>query len=572
MTPQQWLEQQAVRNAALKHDLRQTFDPYGLLATSAKAWHAWMGHPLELANALSRYGADLATLRTQAWQRTLGQPFDDAFPPIVEDHRFSDPAWQRADWGIVKDWYLFNTRWLQDMLYQTPGLSDRERRRSAFWLRQWLNAIAPTNFLALNPKALQKAAESRGQSLMEGWRLFREDMQAGDIRMTDRSQYQVGVNLGTTAGAVVYRNDLLEVIHYTPTTAQVRAMPLVLVTPWINKYYILDLTPKKSLVKYLVDQGYNVFITSWKNPTPEMRDISFDDYLTDGIDQIVKVAQTLGHSEQVGLLGYCIGGTLCAMYMAWLNAKAPDNVPVAHWTLLTTLVDFAKPGDIEVFIDEEGLAAIDQIMAKKGYLDGKEMASSFRMLRANSLIWNYWAHNYLLGENPPAMDVLYWNTDVTRLPYAMHRWYLRELYMHNRLIEPGCLTVAGQKIDLGDIRQPLYLAGAQEDHITPWQQTFRLVNLINAPVTYMLSSSGHILGMINPPVEPPKRSLWQGEARRSDTPEQWQERQSKQAGSWWPQWLAWLGARSGDLIAPPPTSNRQYKKLADAPGLYVLES
>lgn len=571
MTPHQWQEQQAKRNAELKKSLRLTLDPYGLMTTTAKAWQAWMCHPVSLADAATRYQADIASLQQQTLKRMLGKLDQDDFAPNPEDHRFADDDWKRADWGMVKDWYLLNTRWLQDMLYETPGLTDAERRRTAFWLRQFLNAFAPTNFLMLNPKAIAKASATRGQSVLDGMRLFHEDLQKGDISMTDRSQYQVGGNLANTPGSVVYRNRLLEVIHYTPTTDKVRAMPLVLVTPWINKYYILDLGERKSLVRYLVSQGFDVYITSWKNPDAAMSDVTFDDYLTDGIDKIVDVARSISKSDKVGLLGYCIGGTLCSMYMAWQNRRNPGAVPVDHWTLLTTLTDFDKPGDIEVFIDEEGLAAIDNIMDKKGYLDGNEMASSFRMLRANSLIWNYWVHNYLLGETPPAMDVLFWNTDMTRMPKAMHKWYLRELYLKNNLCKPDALTMAGEKIDLGQISQPLFMVGAEEDHIAPWKQTFRLANLVNAPVTFTLSTSGHILGMINPPVDPPKRSMWQGTTHKGDQPDSWQQRQTKTPGSWWPSWVEWLSQRSGDWVNPPSAGNRTYRKLAEAPGQFVLE-
>lgn len=567
-----WLEQQEVRLSALRRELRQRYDPFGLIGIWQRAQAAWLAHPKELALAVTRLQYDLLTLNSHGLARLLGQPDTDVFPQNPEDQRFSEPVWSESPyWDYLKESYLMSTRWIQDMLYESPGLTDKERRMAAFWLRQWLNAVAPTNFLLTNPTALAKARESQGASLLQGLQNFAADMQTGDVRMTDRSPFKVGENLATTPGAVVFQNHLLEVIHYGPTTPQVHAMPLVLVSPWINKYYILDLTPAKSLVRYLVAQGFNVFITSWKNPTPEMADITFDDYIVDGIDKIVEVARSVGKSEKVGALGYCIGGTLLSIYMAWCNRRDPDKVPVAHWTLMTTLVDFGKPGDIEVFIDEDGLDFIDRKMEDKGFLSGQEMASSFRMLRPNSLIWNYWVKSYLLGETPPAMDVLYWNTDLTRMPRAMHRYYLREFYLNNRVVEADSLVLAGHPIDLGQISQPLFIVAAEEDHITPWRETYKITQLIKGPAQFTLSTSGHILGMINPPVDPPKRSYWQADAKPTPLPEDWFGKTTKTPGSWWPSWIEWLRPRCGEMISPLPAANRAYPKLSDAPGTYVFE-
>ncbi len=572
MPTSHWLEQQEVRLSALRRELRQRYDPFGLIGIWQRAQAAWLAHPKELALAVTRLQYDLLTLNSHGLARLLGQPDTDVFPQNPEDQRFSEPVWSESPyWDYLKESYLMSTRWIQDMLYESPGLTDKERRMAAFWLRQWLNAVAPTNFLLTNPTALAKARESQGASLLQGLQNFAADMQTGDVRMTDRSPFKVGENLATTPGAVVFQNHLLEVIHYGPTTPQVHAMPLVLVSPWINKYYILDLTPAKSLVRYLVAQGFNVFITSWKNPTPEMADITFDDYIVDGIDKIVEVARSVGKSEKVGALGYCIGGTLLSIYMAWCNRRDPDKVPVAHWTLMTTLVDFGKPGDIEVFIDEDGLDFIDRKMEDKGFLSGQEMASSFRMLRPNSLIWNYWVKSYLLGETPPAMDVLYWNTDLTRMPRAMHRYYLREFYLNNRVVEADSLVLAGHPIDLGQISQPLFIVAAEEDHITPWRETYKITQLIKGPAQFTLSTSGHILGMINPPVDPPKRSYWQADAKPTPLPEDWFGKTTKTPGSWWPSWIEWLRPRCGEMISPLPAANRAYPKLSDAPGTYVFE-
>jgi len=567
-----WLALQEERYAELKRSLRRDFDPWGLVGIWSRAGSAWLTHPVELGMAMTRYVRDISMLSQHTGNRVLGKPDEEPFPVNPEDQRFADPAWTDYPfWHLLKESYLLQTRWIQDMLYKSPGLTDMERRKSAFWLRQLMNTFAPSNFLLTNPTALQRAYDTRGDSVVKGLQNLAADMEARDITMTDRRPFKVGQNLAVTPGAVVYRNRLMEVIHYTPTTKTVHATPLVLITPWINKYYILDLNPQKSLVKYLVDQGFNVFITSWKNPTPDMADVTMDDYITEGAVEIIQVARNLGKSDKVHALGYCIGGTLLALYMAWANRRDPANVPVAHWTLLTTLVDFSHPGDVEVFIDEDGLAVIDSIMEKQGCLDGKEMASSFRMLRANSLIWNYVVGNYLLGDTPPAFDVLYWNTDTTRMPRAMHRYYLREFYLNNRVIIPDSLQLADESIDLRRISQPLFLVGAEEDHIAPWQQAFRIAQHINAPVTLTLSTSGHILGIVNPPSPTCKRQYWQGPVAYGERPLEWQAAQKKHPGSWWPSWVAWLAASCGERIAALPVASAQYPKLADAPGEYVLE-
>ena len=558
----------------LQNKLTQTLDPYGITTTLFKVQRAWAQHPQEAMAASQHLWREWLSLQQHSWKRALGLPSEDVVPTHPEDNRFSDPVWtDSAYWDIVKQWYLLYTHWLQDHLYETPGITEQDRRRGAFWMRKWLNAVAPTNFFAMNPVAQRKCIESRGQSLVDGMQLFLQDVRDGDISMTDKRPFKVGDNLATTPGQVVFRNRLLEVIQYAPTTDKVQAVPIVIVAPWINKYYILDLTSKKSLVKWLTDQGFTVFITSWKNPEAQMSDISFDDYIVDGIDQIVKVACSISKSKQVNLAGYCLGGTGVAIYMAWLAKKfaKPEDMPVASWTLFTTLTDFSHAGDIEVFIDEGGLEAIYRNIDQKGYLDGKEMASSFRMLRSNSLIWHYWVHNYLYGETPPAFDVLYWNVDTTRMPAKMHKYYLREFYLNNRLKQANALTIGGEKIDLGQIRVPLYAVGCEEDHIAPWAQTFHICNFVSGPARYTLSSSGHILGIVNPPVNPPKRKFWSADTQRDDTPESWRGRTQVEPGSWWDGWKAWLLPYSGEQVPPPALGNRSYRKLEAAPGSYVLE-
>lgn len=578
-------------NSAAKHDsldlgslspaesigkaVSKAIDPFGMTTSLLNAQVAWMMHPQELSRAVNALSGDLIALQSHVMRRAMGIPSDDVIQPNADDARFADPVWtDSASWDITKEWYLAFTRRLQDMFFETPGLSDKERRRAAFWLREWLNMVAPTNAFWTNPVAMERCVATNGESLRQGWANFQRDMKAKNIQMVEPDAFTVGKDLATTPGKVVFRNRLVELIHYTPTTEKVKAMPIVIVTPWINKFYILDLNAKKSLVKYLTDQGFSVFITSWKNPGEDLSDIRFDDYLLEGVNEVVRVAGEFCKQSKVHLVGYCIGGTLVSTYMAWANKRfGEDKVPVAHWTLFTTLTDFSHPGDIDVFIDEACVGALEESMAKKGYLDGTEMATSFRLLRSNSLIWSYWVHSYLLGEPLPPFDVLFWNVDSTRMPQAMHSYYLREMYLHNNLIKRDKLTIAGEAIDLDRIVQPLYAVTAEDDHIAPWKQCYRIRKYVNvkAPVRFVLSTSGHILGIVNPPAKPPKRAYWIAEPERNEHWEHWFERAEKKPGTWWEDWTAWLGERTGEAVEAYPAANRKYPALADAPGTYVLE-
>jgi len=554
---------------------RAAVDPIGMFAPIFHAHAAWLAHPQELAEWMTRTSQELLALQEHAAHRFVGGAEDDIVLPNADDQRFSDPVWTESPgWDLLKQSYLFYTRNIQDALFETPGLAPKERRRAAFWWRKWLNAVAPTNYFLTNPVAMRKAIESNGQSLSKGMEVMFEDMLAGTVRMTSPEDFKVGSNLATTPGEVVFRNHLIELIHYKPMSGKVHPTPIVIVTPWINKFYVLDLTPKKSMIEYLLKQGFSVFITSWKNPTADMAGVTFDDYLTDGVDAAVNVAREITAAERVHLVGYCIGGTLVSAYMAWLNRRhaREEDVPVAHWTLLATLTDFQSPGDIEVFLDEASVNWLRDNMRKHGFLDGKEMAATFRLMRSNSLIWHYVVHGWLYGERPPPFDVLYWNMDATRMPAAMHEFYLREMYLNNRLIKPDSLTIAGEPISLERIRQPLYGVSAEDDHVAPWRQTFRINRWVQGPKRFVLSSSGHILGIVNPPATPTKRKYWVAAAHRRHNADGWRADARMHEGSWWEDWVEWLRPQCGPQGDPPPTSTPKYRKLADAPGTYVLEA
>ena len=550
------------------------FDPFDIAGSSLAVQQAWLRQPERLATCLQQLTLDSCRIHDRFAQASMGIPSEPAQAAVVYDERFQDPVWTDHPWfSYLKETYLLYSHWLEDAIYATEGVDPKQRQRAGFWTRQWLDAIAPTNYFWSNPQALQRAIASDGFSVLWGWQNWLEDSAAQEVRMVKPDAFQIGRDLATTPGRVVFRNELLELIQYAQTTPQVHAMPIVLVAPWINKFYIMDLRPKNSLARYLVEQGFTVFITSWKNPGPQARATTLDDYLLKGVRPALQAARTICGVPQLHVTGYCLGGTSVAMLLAWLNADPADRQsnPIAHWSTFTTLVDFSDPGEIGVFLNEASFDFLRQRMAKAGYLDGANMSSAFRMLRPNSLIWHYVIHSYLYGEELAPSDVLFWNCDSTRMPAAMHEFYLRELYLNNKLAQPKSLTIGGRRLDLGAITQPLYAVGAEQDHIAPWKQTFRLCGLTGGPVRYVLATSGHILGIINPPVTPPKRRFWVGDATGASDPETWRQHIEKAPGSWWEDWTRWLAERCGPLGPAPALGHADYPAMEPAPGRYVLE-
>ncbi|MGQ0659156.1 MAG: PHA/PHB synthase family protein [Chromatiales bacterium] len=549
-----------------------TVDPFGIIPACAEILLGWSKVPSQLQWRFYEFSIALIEIQNQVAQRTVGRFVEDSVVPVSYDERFEDKAWIDSPWfDYLKEYYLLCTRAIEDAIYATPGVPEKTRRRAAFWARQALDAVAPNNFLWTNPAALMRFVGTGGLSLVEGYHHWLTDLRKGEVSMVNERAFTLGRDIAGTPGAVVFRNTLLELIQYAPRTAEVRATPIVIIAPWINKYYVLDLAPPRSLIRYLVDQGFTVFVTSWKNPGAEMRDVTFDDYLTKGALAAINAARTLCGVEAIHAAGYCIGGTLLTALLAWLARDETAKPPVAHWTLLTTLVDFSRPGDIDAFITEESVTWLEKQMEETGYLDGRYMGTSFRLLRPNSLIWRYVVHNYLYGEEPPPMDVLQWNVDCTRLPAAMHSFYLRRFYLENRMFHPNNLALAGRSIDLRLIREPLYAVGTEQDHIAPWKETFRIAGLIPAPVRYTLATSGHILGILVPPVHPPKRHYRSGDATGAADPEAWRTRIEKVPGSWWEDWVLWLRKHCGPMVPARAPGSTNCPPLAPAPGTYVLE-
>lgn len=550
-------------------------DPFGIGATFLKLQQSWLNHPDELKAEQQKLALDMWLLQLNALSIMTGATPAPAVTVVEGDERFVDPAWrENPAYSLMVQHYLAQTRWLERVIYDTPGASRNERRKGAFWIRQWFNALAPSNFLLTNPVASKKAWQTRGASLLGGVEHLFADLQAQDVQMVDSKPFVVGKNLATAPGSVVFRNELIEVIQYHPLREQVHAVPVLIVPPWINKFYILDLTPQKSMVRHLLQEGLSVFIVSWKNPGTGMADTTFETYMQQGVLAAIEATRAVCRVPQVHAAGYCIGGTALAATMAWLNHKYPDpaQMPVAHWTLLASLVDFSRPGEIETFINPESMAVVEKLMAKQGYLDKKQIAWSFRMLRPNSLIWHYVVHKYLYGETPPAFDVLHWNSDATRLPRAMHSFCLHQFYEENKLRAKDALVLAGHPIDMARVKQPLYAVGAVDDHIVPWRGSFKTVGLVGGPVRYALSTSGHILGIVNPPSPKSKREYWAGDADRAAEAKSWRASQIKHGGSWWDDWSTWLHERGGALQPPPAIGAQDYPVLCAAPGSYVLES
>ncbi len=545
-------------------------DPLNLRPTLLELTARLMADPGRLVQAQLALWQDYLRLWQSTGQRLLGQPAAPVAEPEQGDRRFRDPAWDdHALFDFIKQSYLLTARWLVGTVNGLNGLDAKSRQKIDFYTRQFVDAMAPSNFVATNPEVLRATLETGGENLLRGLNNLLDDLARGDgklaIRMTDLDAFALGCNLALSPGKVVFQTALMQLIQYAPTTEQVHARPLLIIPPWINKYYILDLQPKNSFIKYAVDQGFTVFVISWVNPGPEHTGKTFEDYMIEGpLAALDAMAEATGESEAT-VIGYCLGGTLLAAMLAYLATKRDQRVKAA--TFFASLVDFENPGELGVFIDEEQLAAMDKMMAERGYLDGRAMATTFNMLRANDLIWSFVINNYLLGKEPFPFDLLYWNSDSTRMPYAMHSFYLRKFYQENQLVVPGGITLAGVPIDLRKIRLPVYILSTREDHIAPWLSTYRATQLYRGPTTFVLAGSGHIAGVVNPP-SVQKYGFWTNPELPPD-PADWLNGATHHPGSWWPHWRDWTAARSGQMVPARQPGEGKLPALEDAPGSYV---
>src|SRR3989441_9096086 len=544
-------------------------DPAEITYDFQQIWTDALRHPDRAWANYADFVQSYTQVMTGAALRFWGQGKDVEPTASTEkgDKRFSAPDWQQNPaFDALKQSYLLAATTLLKTASQVEGLDEHQQRKLIFYLRQFLDAISPTNLAFTNPQVLHETVQSGGQNLVRGMEHLLRDVQAGQIKMTDTQAFAPGRNLALTPGQVIYRNPLIELIQYAPTTEKVYAFPLLFIPPWINKYYILDMQPQNSLIKYLVDSGFTVFVISWKNPDASMEETTFDDYLTLGPLNALDVVKELTDSQKVNMVGYCIGGTLLSMALPYLAAKRDGTAHSA--TFFVSLQDFSEVGDTSVFIDEPQITYIEGQMMERGYLDSRSMATMFNMLRANDLIWSNVVNNYLLGKEPTAFDLLYWNADGTRMTRAAHSFYLRNTYLENNLIKPNKIALKGVPIDLGKIRQDIYAVGTEQDHIVPWKSAWRISQLASGHVRFIVGGSGHIAGIISPPSK--GRGYWTNEKPVKNA-DQWLESAEQHEGSWWADWLEWLGARSGEQGAPPAIGSATHAPMTPAPGTYVLE-
>jgi polyhydroxyalkanoate synthase len=505
---------------------------------------------------------------TDVWSGMWKLPGSPSAPAAApqDDRRFSAEAWSRDPrFDSVKRMYLGYSDFLQKAVDAAP-VDDKTKATLHFATRQFSEAISPANFFATNPDAMQLAAETGGQSVIDGMRLFVEDLAKGRISMTDESAFEIGKNIATTEGGVVFENELIQLIQYAPRSKQVHSRPLVILPPAINKFYILDLQPENSFVQYAVDEGQTVFLVSWRNITPELGHLTWDDYLQLGVISAIDVARDITGADKVNTLGFCVGGTLLASALAVMAAKGEDTV--ASLTLLTTMLDYSDAGEIGLLISEQSVAAREQTIGKGGVLEGKELGFVFSSLRANDLIWQYVVNSYLKGKAPPAFDLLYWNSDNTNLPGPMFCWYVRNTYLENNLREPGKAVACDTPVDLSAITVPAYIYASREDHIVPWRTAYSSNDLLGGETTFVLGASGHIAGVINAPKKN-KRNYWTGGKRKGDA-ETWLSSATSIPGSWWPDWKGWLARYGGKRVAARATlGNKRYPVIEPAPGRYV---
>jgi polyhydroxyalkanoate synthase len=549
---------------------RKKNEPLGAEAQPFAELMQQMTHLPQISPAtLAELQADYLKQAAALWNSALGQ----REAPAVSDRRFSAPEWRaNPAASFMTQLYLLNGRTLQQMAAAVEA-DDKTRARIKFAVQQFVDAASPSNFLATNPEAQKLALDSHGETLARGLQQLWGDVQRGHVSQTDESAFEVGKNVATTAGSVVFENDLFQLIEYAPLTPQVHARPFLLVPPCINKFYILDLQPDNSLIRYAVAEGHRVFVVSWRNPDESVKHLTWDDYVEPGVIQAIRVVQAISGQEQINTLGFCVGGTLLACALAVLAARGEQ--PAASLTLLTTLLDFADNGILDIFVDEASVRLREATLgpdSPKGpqLLHGQELATTFSFLRPNDLVWNYVVGNYLKGEAPPAFDLLYWNGDSTNLPGPMYCWYLRHTYLQNELKVPGRLTVCGEKLDLSAIGCPVYIYGSREDHIVPWQAAYRNTQIFKGPRRFVMGASGHIAGVINPPAKG-KRSHWiaKSTALPAD-PEAWLQGATEHPGSWWTDWSAWLASHAGaKKPAPKAPGSRKYKAIEPAPGRYV---
>ena len=527
--------------------------------------------PDKIAQAQSGYMQGMLSLYQSVAKRMQGEDVVPVVEPEPGDKRFKDDIWRENPYfDFLKQSYLLASQSILDTVRGIESLDPKTAEKVDFYTRQYIEALAPTNFAISNPQVIKATLDSGGENLRKGFAQMLQDLERGKgelrIKMTDLDAFELGKNIAVTPGKVVFQTPLMQLLQYSPSTETVFARPLLIVPPWINKFYILDLKPKNSFIKWAVDQGFTVFVISWINPDESLAERDFEDYLLEGtLAALDAIEQATGESA-VNAIGYCLGGTLLMCTLAYLAATG-NAQRIKSATFFTTLVDFSEVGELSVFVDEEQIELMEKQMEKKGYLEGSQMATVFNMLRPNDLIWSFYVNNYLLGRDPMAFDLLYWNSDSTRMPRVMHSFYLRNMYLHNRLRDPGGIDLVGEPIDLAKVKTPLYFLSTKDDHIAPWKGTYKGALLTKGPVKFVLGGSGHIAGVVNP-AGSHKYGYWTNTKKPSDADE-WLAGAQQHEGSWWPDWFAWVKPKAGKQVPARVPGDGALKPLEDAPGSYV---
>jgi polyhydroxyalkanoate synthase subunit PhaC len=525
-----------------------------------------MAAPVALLEAHSTYWPQLATVWTRTLAGAMGAQTEPVITPARGDRRFVGEDWHKNAWySLLKQNYLLNARLLEDVV-DAVVVSEKDKRKLEFFTRQFIDSLSPANFAATNPEALKLALESSGESLRDGFTNLLADLQRGNISITDETAYEVGHNVATSQGAVVFENNLFQLIQYAPLTDTVARRPLLIVPPCINKYYILDLQPENSFVRFACEQGMTVFMVSWRNADAEMAHTTWDDYVEQGALTAIDVALAISRADRINTVGWCVGGTILSSATAIARARGDDKV--SSMTLLTTMLDFEEPGELGVFIDEAGVAQREMAIGRGGIYSGKELGFTFQTLRANDLIWPYVIGNYLKGKSPPPFDLLYWNADSTNLPGPMYTWYLRNMYLENNLCIPARLTMCGTPVDLGNIDTPTYVLATEEDHIVPWRSAYRSTRLVGGPTQFVLGASGHIAGVVNPASKNKRSFKVSGDS--TGDPDAWLASAETRPGSWWTHWLEWLKPYAEESVkARTKLGSARHKPVEPAPGRYV---
>ncbi len=530
----------------------------------------WMTDNARSSDLQTKIAKDYLDLWGSSVRRLAGEEVKPAIEPSPRDKRFKDPEWKSNQFfDFVMQLYLLTTRWAQDLVRDAEGIDPHTRKKAEFYVQQITNAIAPSNFVFTNPEVLRETLSSNGDNLVRGMTMLAEDIEAGHgtlrIRQSDPSNLAVGVNMATTPGKVIYQNELMQLIQYEPTTENVLRTPLLIVPPWINKFYILDLKPEKSYIKWCVDQGITVFVISWVNPDKELGKKTFEDYMKQGPLTAMDVIEQVTGEMKVHTIGYCVGGTLLATTLAWLAEKR--RVRVTSATFFAAQVDFTHAGDLLVFVDEDQISALERDMQASGVLEGSKMAMAFNMLRSNDLIWSYVVSNYLKGQPPSSFDLLHWNSDATRMPAANHSYYLRNCYLENRL-STGSMVLDNTLLDLSKVKVPVYNLATREDHIAPAESVLYGSQFFGGPVKYVLSGSGHIAGVVNPP-SGGKYQFWTNDNIKDITLSDWIKGAQEHKGSWWPHWREWLESIDAEQVPARAVGSETVPPIEDAPGSYV---